>query len=276
MHSADNPLVSVVMPAYNAGLFITDAITSVLNQTHSNVELIVVNDGSTDNTEACIQLIGDSRIHYFSQPNAGVSAARNKGIEVCNGQFLCFLDADDVMPPNSIKARLDVFRENPHLEFVGGAQEQWNHEMTRMIRKQIPSYRGVPRKGLLSLDEGCFINCGTWLIRRRVEVTYRFPKGWTHGEDLAFFLSIAHLGELGLTTETAQYYRRTSTSAMTNLNGLMDGYIRYLGLVNSMADVTSWQRLYLRLKIAKIVFLSFLGNGQPRSAIVQSFRILTA
>ena len=89
-------LVSVIIPSYNASKFIDITINSVLNQTYSNFELIVVDDGSTDDTEIHIKrYLTDERVKYFKIKNGGVSNARNYGASMSKGEYLCFLDADD-------------------------------------------------------------------------------------------------------------------------------------------------------------------------------------
>ena len=83
------------MPAYNAESTIFESIKSVLNQTYQDWELIIINDGSIDKTESIVKNIFDKRISYYYQTNSGVSAARNFGLTVCNGDYIAFLDSDD-------------------------------------------------------------------------------------------------------------------------------------------------------------------------------------
>lgn len=89
------PLITVIMPAYNAGKTIGRAIESVLNQTYKNIELIIVNDGSTDKTSEFVGEYGDSRIRLIEQANKGLSGARNAGLEQMNGEYVAFIDSDD-------------------------------------------------------------------------------------------------------------------------------------------------------------------------------------
>ena len=90
------PLVSVIMPAFNSARFVGQAVQTVLAQTYPQVELIVVNDGSTDETETVLAPYAN-RIQIINQANQGVSAARNTGIRAAQGQYIAFLDADDLM-----------------------------------------------------------------------------------------------------------------------------------------------------------------------------------
>jgi len=94
---------SIIIPLYNKADFITDAIQSVLNQSHQNFEAIVVNDGSIDDGASRVQAIHDHRIKLIQQANSGVSCARNQGIELAKGDLICFLDADDWYLPTYLE-----------------------------------------------------------------------------------------------------------------------------------------------------------------------------
>src|SRR5262245_43093607 len=95
-------LVSIITPVYNTEKFLAGCITSVLQQTHTNWELLIIDDGSVDGSANVVKQFNDPRIHYFHQENQGVSAARNAALRRMKGDFFCFLDGDDVMPPHSI------------------------------------------------------------------------------------------------------------------------------------------------------------------------------
>lgn len=92
-------MISVIMPVYNSQPFLHKAINSILNQTMGNFQLIIINDGSTDNSEEIILAYNDSRIQYYKQENQGVAAARNKGLELAEGDFVIFQDSDDISLP---------------------------------------------------------------------------------------------------------------------------------------------------------------------------------
>ena len=100
----NTPEISIVIPAYNAGPYLIDSITSVINQSFTLWELIVVDDGSTDNTAEIVNpFLTDERITLIRQTNKGVSAARNAGIKAARGRFITFLDADDYYYPNNLQ-----------------------------------------------------------------------------------------------------------------------------------------------------------------------------
>ena len=108
------PLISVVIPVYNGEKTIAETIESVLNQSFSDFELIVINDGSQDSTLDILASIQDPRIKIFSYPNAGLSASRNRGISQASGEFIAFLDADDLWTPDKLEAQLTALQENPN------------------------------------------------------------------------------------------------------------------------------------------------------------------
>ncbi|MCC6448088.1 MAG: glycosyltransferase [Chitinophagaceae bacterium] len=107
-------LISIIIPAYNAGQFISETIKSVINQSYANWELIVIDDGSQDNTSDIVQENSkkDSRIRIVKQTNSGVSSARNKGLENSTGDHVCFLDADDLLEAENLKTKLQALEKN--------------------------------------------------------------------------------------------------------------------------------------------------------------------
>jgi glycosyltransferase involved in cell wall biosynthesis len=115
------PLVSIIMPAYNAGRFISEAIQSVLAQTYPHWELLVMNDASTDNTEAEVLKFNDARIRYFSIEKLGSpSKVRNVGLGKASGEYIAFLDADDALFPKAMETLLTAFAEHPERTAVYG------------------------------------------------------------------------------------------------------------------------------------------------------------
>lgn len=117
-------MVSVIMPLYNAESFMRDSIESVCQQSYRNLEIILVDDGSSDNTYAIAQELAhsDSRIVPITQPNAGPGAARNTGLSVAKGDFICFLDSDDKLSPLAIEKMLAVVDEETDLVQCKAAQ----------------------------------------------------------------------------------------------------------------------------------------------------------
>lgn len=118
------PLVSVIIPTYNCSAYIRQTIDSVLAQTYSNIELLVIDDGSTDNTINIIQEYG-YRLQLICKDNAGVSSARNLGIEKASGQYVCFLDHDDYWYPGKISQQVEAFVNCPEVGIVYSCFKCW-------------------------------------------------------------------------------------------------------------------------------------------------------
>jgi glycosyltransferase involved in cell wall biosynthesis len=130
------PRVSVVIPAYNSAAHIGETLASVLGQTHLDREIIVVDDGSTDATPDVVASFGPA-VKYLAQRNAGVGAARNRGYRLSTGDYLAFLDADDVWVPDFLERSLDVLARHPASGFVAcdgvqfaGDDVVWPHTLS--------------------------------------------------------------------------------------------------------------------------------------------------
>lgn len=127
-------MISVIIPTYNRAEWLTEAVESVLAQTWRDFELIVVDDGSTDDTAHRLAVYGD-RLRYVQQANAGVSAARNHGIRLARGKWLAFLDSDDLWEPEKLAAQMAFFRENPNAH-ICQTEEIWIRRGQRVNPKR--------------------------------------------------------------------------------------------------------------------------------------------
>ncbi len=117
------PTISVVIPAYNAEYTILETIQSVQQQTFSDFEIIVINDGSTDKTLELLENIKDERLKVFSYDNGGLATARNRGIKNANGEFIAFLDADDMWTPDKLELQLAALKKHPE----AGVAYSWTY-----------------------------------------------------------------------------------------------------------------------------------------------------
>ena len=120
LKETQNELISVIIPSYNSGKFLGEAIESVVNQTYKNIEIIVINDGSTDNTEEIAKKWQkrDERVRYLKhKENKGLSAARNTGIRTSKGDVIAFLDADDIWLENKLEKQMDKIEKGADLVY---------------------------------------------------------------------------------------------------------------------------------------------------------------
>ena len=111
-------LISIVIPCYNRAHIVRERIDSVLAQTYRNFEVILIDDGSTDNTREAVSTYEDRRIRYFYKANGGLSAARNSGLDSARGEFVAFLDSDDVWQPWKLSAQVEIFRRHPDVGLI--------------------------------------------------------------------------------------------------------------------------------------------------------------
>ena len=113
-----SPLTSIIMPTFNRAHIISGAIQSVISQTENNWELIIVDDGSSDNTKQIVNHIGDARIRYVFQPNTGVAGARNQGLSIVTGEWVAYLDSDNELLPGYLKTMHGHLKEHPDKVFA--------------------------------------------------------------------------------------------------------------------------------------------------------------
>lgn len=184
-----NNLISVIIPVYNKGSYLKRSITSVLNQTYSNLELIVINDGSTDcSEEILLSYNEDKRIKYLKLENGGVSKARNIGLRMSSGEFVCFLDADDYYEKDFLEQMLKSIGEYNVCYCL--------HNYVRG-EKQLRCKIDLAKNDIIT---NYFLNKTTpntnsWLLRREflVENELFFEEELDWGEDMLFFSKILTL-----------------------------------------------------------------------------------
>ncbi|MDD5454425.1 MAG: glycosyltransferase [Candidatus Ratteibacteria bacterium] len=171
---AKEPLISVIIPAYNRAKFLEEAVKSVLAQTYKNWELIIVDDGSTDDTSEVVKKFLDERIIYLHQDNKGASAARNKGILKAKGEYIAFLDSDDMWLPQKLQKQLEVFNKSrfkPGVVYTGIQYMDYKGNLKK--QRKLPAYRGNIFKKLLRkniagigstmlVKKECFEKCGSF------------------------------------------------------------------------------------------------------------------
>jgi len=265
------PLISIITATYNDDRFLADTIRSVIEQTHSNWEWIIVNNGSTDTTQEILDGLDESRIYAIHlNDNLGVSGGRNCALQQAKGAFFCFLDGDDLLTPNSLQSRLDRFTSD-QVEFVDGAVDQFDNQTGEVIHTYVPKYKGQPFERLLSLDGSVFMG-NTWMIRKMPGKNYSFRQGLTHGEELLFYVQVCQSGLFDYTPETILKYRRHQSSAMSNLHGLLKGYKEIKLGLQEMNIAPDHIRLFGR-KSASIMFKSYLKKGQVWDAFRAYFAL---
>ena len=220
-HFPVNPLVSVIMPAYNARPYIEQAIRSVLDQDYPNIELIVVDDGSKDGTPELAEKFG-SQVIVIRQKNAGPAAARNRGIAASRGEFIAFLDADDVWLPGKALMQVRFLQNHREVGVVYGNFKRWTPQRDgkfsipplSIAEKSpfavFPEHSGWIYKALL-FDN--VVHIITAMLRRSViEAVGGLDETLPTGEDYDFWLRISRQFRADKLDCTVAYYRDHSAS----------------------------------------------------------------
>jgi glycosyltransferase involved in cell wall biosynthesis len=195
------PKVSVVIPTYNYGRFLGEAIQSVLDQTYQDFEIFVVDDGSTDNTKEVVISFKDHRIKYVYKKNSGVSAARNTGICASDGEYIAFLDSDDTWLPQNLELKVKLLDSHPKVALVCSDSYVFDNLTGATLGRlwhDRPFLRGFsprrasqhPLKEML-FQEACFIRASLTMVRRVVftKVGY-FDESLRTAEDWDMFVRI--------------------------------------------------------------------------------------
>lgn len=213
-------MFSVVIPAYNAEKFVMGAVNSVLNQTHQDFELVIVDDGSTDGTGAVIKQCADSRIRYIYQENAGVSAARNKGIIESRGEYVCFLDSDDEWKENHLETLSSLIEKyNDCGLYITGYDIRLNngeiiHKSQQILsRIQAEDIRSDDGFDVLNKN-GYFFNTNTICCKREVfDKVGLFAVGVKNGEDDDMWLRIFSYFSVAISKSVTTVYDRSNCGA---------------------------------------------------------------
>lgn len=220
-------LVSVVIPCYNHADYLAAAINSVLQQTYSPVEIIVVNDGSTDNTEAVARQF--EKIKYVFQENAGLSAARNTGIAHSSGQYLVFLDADDWLYKDAIATNLGYLQQDPKAAFVSGGHDKINFRESgagQLVPEEPVAIYSQHYKHLL---QGNYIGMhAAVMYRRSVFNELRFDESLRACEDYDLYLKIARNYSVVHHTKKLAAYRWHQHNMSANTGMMLDTVLQVL------------------------------------------------
>jgi hypothetical protein len=222
----NGPRVSVVIPTHNRERWISRAIDSVLGQTYTDLEIIVVDDGSTDQSRQAIGTYGD-RVRYIYQANAGVSAARNRGIKEARGEWVALLDSDDEWLPEKLEAQLDLADRYPQLVMVASdvhIEDGINRLRLFDIRERLfeNNTEQVIYSPLLVVAKINFFPSSLLIKRSALSQAGMFDEELTYGEDRDLACRVAILGPLGvLVKPLATIFSRGGGDV--SLSGAQDG-----------------------------------------------------
>ena len=209
----ESPLVSIIVPCYNQVEYLDDSLGSILKQTYSNWECIVVNDGSTDNiNEKVVKWLEvDTRIKYYIKENEGLSMARNTGIHLANGEYILPLDADDYISADYLFLAVQEFQKNNAIKVVYANAEKFGIVSGKWL---------LPEYSLLTLCRKNMIYCSAFFKKKDWESVGGYDAKMLYGlEDWEFWISILKKGgEVSKIERTCFYYRVKEKSMVTAID----------------------------------------------------------
>jgi glycosyltransferase involved in cell wall biosynthesis len=286
----DKPLVSVIIPTFNRANFIAHTISNALKQSYLNIEVIVVDDASTDLTSDIVQDIDDPRVNYLClKQNGGPSIARNHGVNSAQGQFVAFLDSDDEWDPRKIELQLAAIRQqaNPNNVVCYTQATVVENDSTYLL----------PTRGILKGEPvGDYVLCGnsgliqtsSVMLSHELALAYPFPTNQTNFEDWDVFLRLDESGVQWVYLEKPLINWHNDsrddrlTSSQHDGSGWLEEHKRYLSekarLSFTMKGIVYplMRSRQKKLYCLKLLLFAFLGNEIPMTQLLKySIKIFT-
>lgn len=238
------PKVSVIIPAYNAMSYLPETIESVLQQTFTDLEILIVNDGSSDNIVEWASSLTDPRIKLISQTNQGVSAARNTALSKAKGEYIAFLDADDLWQQTKLEKQVQFLDNHPTVGLVATWMILTDEDNNPLSEVKIDFKQGNIRKEIIEIS---LIPCGSIPMVRHVcfDKVGLFDSTLRFGEDWEMWTRIAANYDFGLIKELLVYYRQHSKNSSKNSQEILPDFDR---LIEKMFSSASAELLPIKAK----------------------------
>lgn len=206
MNLLNTPAISVIMPVYNAEKYLAEAIQSILNQTYSNLELIILNDKSTDSSKEIIQSfqLKDERIVFVDNDiNKGPATLRNKGFDIAKGNFIALLDADDIAHPHRFEKQIAVLQNNENIGVCGSWFTSFGEKVSDKIIKHPENHEQIKVNFLIN----CTIGNSTAFFRKNILGTIRYDKNFVPVEDYKLWSELITRTQFYNIPESLVHYR---------------------------------------------------------------------
>ncbi|MBR1792260.1 MAG: glycosyltransferase family 2 protein [Bacteroidales bacterium] len=270
-------MFSIIIPLYNKESFVKDTIISVLKQTYSQFEIIIVDDGSTDGSLSVVECIDDERIRVFHKENEGVSIARNYGAEKARYEYLCFLDADDIWMPDFLQNMYNLIAQYPAYHFYGTALDIRYESHVIKVRhgyRQTVVIRDFCRASLFHRKN--IICIGTICVKKSLFFTQGgFPPHVKYGEDLDLFLRLSCASPLVYSNKSYFVYEisRRGTIGPASKNLLIGKMAKNWYEYQYPNRLSLW--LYTTMKMILLAFSSYIRTREYKIAfgILKNIRL---
>ena len=264
--------VSVVIPSYDCGRFVAEAVESALNQTMPPNEVIVIDDGSTDNTAEVLRPYAESgRIHFVRQQNAGVSAARNRGLSEATGEFVAFLDADDYWHPKKLELQLPCFAE--------GAIGLVACGISTSALPESPNGSSVRRFSLTDIVLRSRFATSSVVVRKSVaDAVGGFDPSLVPAEDRDCWLKCAAVAGVAYLTDELVYYRVHPTSLTFQSDRMIAAERRVLdkafATLPALRNRRTLRRKAYAMASLSASYMLWRDSGRPKEALREFARSL--
>lgn len=216
--TTNNPKISVIVPIYNAEAYLERCIKSLQTQTYHNIEIILIDDGSTDGSpHICRQFTDiDKRISYYRQENSGVAAARNKGLDIAGGEYIGFCDADDWVEPDMYETLIGILHSaDSEISICSFCDDSAERGTEKINDDNIHIY--TAREAIIEINRGVLFagHLCNKLFKRSIISDIRLPGNITIYEDLAFLCEVlTHTGRVSFINAPKYHYVQLDTSAL--------------------------------------------------------------
>jgi glycosyltransferase involved in cell wall biosynthesis len=263
------PTVSAVVTTYNYGRFLPDALDSVLGQSHRELEIVVIDDGSTDDTAAVVRRYADRGVRYVRRPHGGAGRARNAGLEVTSAPLVAFLDADDAWLPDRVEAGLAHLARHPELALVAAHA----YACDEQLRPTAVVPAATREKGHMLeqlLVDNVVLNPSSVLVRRpAIEAAGGFSE-IPFGEDWDTWIEIAKRFPIGFIDRPLAFVRRHSGSVSPRRGRVRVDVNRAIVERHLSAYRPAWKRPIIRRRAASVAYfhagLGSVKNGDRNVA----------
>jgi glycosyltransferase involved in cell wall biosynthesis len=234
------PKISVILPVYNAQSYLRESIESILNQSFQNFELIMINDGSTDESLSIMESYADQRIRIINQTNAGLPISLNRAIAIAQGQYLARQDADDISLPNRLGKQVAYLDNHPQCALLG----TW----AQILVGNTPSERSLSHPNLNGdiqlklLFFNCFVHSSVMIRKKALETSGLYPEDPAKfpPEDYDLWLRIAKQWEVANLPEVLLQYRELPNSISRSKLNIMQERARLMSLLALREILPEW------------------------------------
>ncbi|WP_257324836.1 glycosyltransferase family 2 protein [Pseudoalteromonas rhizosphaerae] len=218
--------ISVVIPLFNKEQYIERCLKSIQAQTYQNFEIIVIDDGSTDQGAELVRALGLSKLRLISQPNGGVSKARNHGIDKANGEWIAFIDADDYWKPDFLLEMINLIEKFPYVSLCCSAYSFKSRAGVKLARICVPGegkYRLIDNYFYSTCRGNLPVTASSVVIKKVVlETIGGFPVGWKMGEDIFVWIYISISYQLAICMKNLAVYDESDSGSATKVNQVLE------------------------------------------------------